>query len=120
MTKRDSQKAIDDILRKAQKHTQEHEPARKKPSKAQVRKTMRLIERVITQRDTIKQQKGDDPATEWENEFLSGIKGRIKSYGAAFFDPMKGDKTKSLSYLQKDKLREIKKSITKKNTDRRS
>ena len=52
--------------------------------------------------------------------FLSGIKGRIKSYGAAFFDPMKGDKSKSLSYLQNDKLREIKKSITKKNTDRRS
>ena len=61
MTKRDSQKAIDDILRKAQQHTRDNDAERKKPSKAQVRKTMRLIERVLTQRDTIKQQKGDDP-----------------------------------------------------------
>jgi hypothetical protein len=43
----------------------------------------------------------------WEDEFISSVSDRVKTYGRAFGDPEKGDPNAPLSVLQAVKLKEI-------------
>ena len=43
----------------------------------------------------------------WEDEFLTGVADRVKTYGRAFADPDKGDPGQALSQRQALKLRQI-------------
>lgn len=43
----------------------------------------------------------------WEDEFISSVSDRLKTYGRAFGDPEKGDPNAPLSVLQAVKLKEI-------------
>lgn len=106
---------ISRMLHKASQHKEEQ--THKKPSKAQTRRAMRKIDKLLTQRESLKELKGKDPVTQWENEFLTSVHQRIKRYGAAFLDPQKGDKRNPLSYLQSGKVNQIKKSLSKKSRD---
>jgi len=45
--------------------------------------------------------------SDWEDEFLGDVEGRVKTYGRAFGDPEKGGAGEALSVLQHVKLREI-------------
>ena len=45
--------------------------------------------------------------SEWEDEFLGSVEGRVEQYGRAFRDPEKGQPGASLSILQTVKLKEI-------------
>jgi len=51
---------------------------------------------------------GQGPAlSDWEQSFLEELEARIDTYGAAFADPTKGDRSAPLSNLQEVKLKEI-------------
>ncbi len=43
----------------------------------------------------------------WEEEFLQSLEERLTTYGSAFNDPEKGDRSEALSALQSLKVREI-------------
>ena len=45
--------------------------------------------------------------SEWEGEFLGSVEDRVKTFGRAFGDPEKGDRSQALSALQAVKLKEI-------------
>jgi hypothetical protein len=45
--------------------------------------------------------------SEWEDEFLGDVEGRVKTYGRAFGDPEKGGAGEALSVMQHVKLKEI-------------
>lgn len=45
--------------------------------------------------------------SEWENEFLGSVEGRVETYGRAFRDIEKGSPSASLSIRQTYKLKEI-------------
>lgn len=45
--------------------------------------------------------------SDWEGEFLGSVEDRVKTFGRAFGDPEKGDRSQALSMLQAVKLKEI-------------
>ena len=45
--------------------------------------------------------------SDWEGEFLGSVEDRVKTFGRAFGDREKGDRSQALSMLQAVKLREI-------------
>lgn len=45
--------------------------------------------------------------SDWEDEFLTSVSGRLKTYGRAFGDPEKGAPGQALSLLQAVKLKQI-------------
>jgi hypothetical protein len=47
----------------------------------------------------------------WEDEFITSVSDRVKTYGRAFGDPEKGDPSAPLSMLQGVKLKEIAKKV---------
>jgi hypothetical protein len=50
--------------------------------------------------------------SEWENDFITGVSERVKTYGRAFSDPDKGAAGTTLSLRQGLKLKEIRKKAT--------
>ncbi|MDC7683515.1 hypothetical protein PQU92_09525 [Asticcacaulis sp. BYS171W] len=49
--------------------------------------------------------------SDWESDFIDGVTERVKTYGRAFADPDKGAMNGTLSLLQGQKLREIRKKV---------
>jgi len=45
--------------------------------------------------------------SDWEEDFLNSLEGRLEQYGSAFNDPEKGDREEPLSMLQAMKVKEI-------------
>lgn len=45
--------------------------------------------------------------SDWEDEFITSVSDRVKTYGRAFGDPEKGDRNAPLSVMQAVKLKEI-------------
>jgi hypothetical protein len=82
-----------------------HLPTPRKAT-APAKKALRRIDRLLTLAQT-----GENAATEWEREFLSGVKERIETYGRAFADPEKGDLSAPVSIRQGIKIHQIRLSL---------
>lgn len=76
--------------------------ARKLQKKALERATLRALEKA--HKEAVKSGVELSP---WENEFISDVRMRVKTYGRAFSDPEKGANGTTLSLLQGLKLKEI-------------
>ncbi len=63
--------------------------------------------RKLRQAAALAEQGLGPPLSTWEVEFLAELEARIETYGSAFADPEKGDRTEPLSALQAQKLKEI-------------
>ncbi|ESQ80540.1 hypothetical protein [Asticcacaulis sp. YBE204] len=74
--------------------------------KALQRQTLRALERA----KKAAAEAGVD-LSDWESEFIDGVTERVKTYGRAFADPDKGAMNGTLSMLQGQKLREIRKKV---------
>lgn len=91
------------------------EKTRQRQLDAHARKVVRKAERLL-------RLAGEDSTrkiTEWEDEFLSGVKERVETYGSAFNDPEKGAVGDPLSFKQSFKLAEINRSIHRRDRERR-
>jgi hypothetical protein len=72
------------------------------PKKAAKRAALRALRRAKKAAE-----ESGAPLSEWEDEFLGSVSGRVETYGRAFGDPEKGDRDAALSTLQGVKLKEI-------------
>jgi hypothetical protein len=52
-------------------------------------------------------EKSGAKLSDWEDEFLGSVEGRLQTYGRAFSDPEKGPPAASLSIRQTVKVKEI-------------
>ena len=91
-----------------------------KPAKRKSFKELREAERARAKRKALKTLKRARAAVEqsgaklsdWEDEFLESVEGRLKLYGRAFADLEKGSTAASLSIRQSVKMREIRAKAT--------
>lgn len=79
------------------------------PREVDPKKTRKALRRLERTRRKIAEKQGEDTLSEWEDEFITSVGGRLETYGSAFNDPDKGQLDEALSGLQTAKLREIEK-----------
>ena len=82
------------------------------------RKKRRILRKL--RRAAARAEAGDGPGlSDWEQCFLEELEDRIDTYGSAFADPAKGDRSAPLSNLQDAKLKEIERKARGKGQGRR-
>ncbi|WP_421788296.1 hypothetical protein [Hyphobacterium sp.] len=79
------------------------------PREVDPKKTRKALRRLQRARKKIETSEKSDTLSDWEDEFLDSVAGRLETYGSAFNDPDKGQLDEALSGLQTAKLREIEK-----------
>jgi hypothetical protein len=77
------------------------------PREVDKRKTAKALRRL--KRAAERAETGDAKLTDWEKEFVSGVRQRLETYGSAFRDPGKGRLEEALSARQTQVTRTIEK-----------